>query len=601
MIGRAWTVTATIGAITVASLALAQNASPFEPQEPPVSDAYSLTADSLPSMSVPKGEVFRFDMTSSKIFAGTGRTVTVYVPAEYKPDKPACLYVGLDGLGFNVATVFDNLIAKHEMPATIAIGISAGVTNSVDGSVNPRYDRSFEFDSLSDRLAQFIIVDIIPAVESHMTQDGRKIVISANPNDRAIGGGSTGGIGAFTVAWERPDQFRRVFSAIGTYVGMRGGDQYPVLVRKTEPKPVRVSMQDGAHDEWGGGPEMGDWWMSNQTMQRALSFAGYEVQHVWGTGTHNGNQAAAVFPQAMVWLWSGWPAPVHAGVSENPVLRSILKPTVDWQVVAANCPINPYIAPDAQGKIFYGTSKGRRPIQTLGSGGVSHCGGQAAVGGGPLTFDASGHVYEADNAKRVITVASTGEAKSRVMATDLRTEAILVRQNGDLYATSRDMNGSIWLVHQNGTKVLLESGLKEPSGLALSPDGLWMFVTQSDSRYGYSYRVKGDGTLDAGEPFYDFYVPAWADNSEAGSVWMDKSGLAYVATRIGVQIFDRNGRVAAILPLPDHAGAVSLCFGGEGFHTLYVSTGDKIYARQLEATGAPSWEQPSTLPPWGAG
>ena len=186
---------------------------------------------------------------------------------------------------------------------------------------NPRFDRSFEFDSRSDRLARFLIEEVIPEVERHPTAEGRAIRISTDPNDRAIGGGSTGAIAAFTVAWERPDAFRRVFSAIGTYVGMRGGEQYYVLVRKTDPKPLRIFMQDGVHDEWPGGPEMGDWWMSNQTMNRALEFAGYDVRHIWGAGTHNGSQAAAVFPDAMRWLWRDWPAPIRAGEPGNPVLR----------------------------------------------------------------------------------------------------------------------------------------------------------------------------------------------------------------------------------------------------------------------------------------
>ena len=158
------------------------------------------------------------------------------------------------------------------MPVTIAIGVSSGTVNSVDPPQGPRFDRSFEFDSMNGRLGDFLLEDVLPAVEEHRTAEGYPILLSNDPNDRAIGGGSTGGIGAFIVAWQHPDAFRRVFSAIGTYVGMRGGEQLYVLVRKTEPKPLRIFMQDGVHDEWMGGPEMGDWWMSNQTMERALEY-----------------------------------------------------------------------------------------------------------------------------------------------------------------------------------------------------------------------------------------------------------------------------------------------------------------------------------------
>ena len=147
----------------------------------------------------------------------------VYVPAEYRGDKPACVYVGLDGLGFNAAIVFDNLIAQHAMPVTIGVGISSGTVASASPPDNPRFDRSLEFDSRNDRLARFLLEEVLPEVERRPAPDGHRIKLSADPNDRAIGGGSTGAIAAFTVAWERPDAFRRVFSAIGTYVGMRGG------------------------------------------------------------------------------------------------------------------------------------------------------------------------------------------------------------------------------------------------------------------------------------------------------------------------------------------------------------------------------------------
>ena len=565
---------------------------------PSASDAYTLTADSLPSAETPQGETFSFEMAHSRIFPETKRTIFVYVPSEYKAGKPACVYVGLDGLGFKASTVFDNLIAKHQMPVTIAIGVTPGVVSSADGPEDPRFDRSFEFDSRDDRLARFILNEVLPEVESHTTRDGRKIMLSANPNDRAIGGGSTGGIGAFTVAWERPDQFRRVFSAIGTFVGMRGGEQYYVLVRKTEPKPIRIYMQDGVHDEWGGGPEMGDWWMSNLTMERALTFAGYDVQHVWGVGTHNGAQADALFPDAMRWLWRDWPAPVRVGVSGNPVLQKILKPDTDWQLVAGGCAKGTSLTSDVAGKIFYADRKTARPVELRTSNDPAHAGGCESAATDAIAFDGEGRFYAADGSRHEITAASPGSDGAQVVGQAFDGRGLAVRQNGDIYATSRD---GVWLIHKDGSKVLLASSLKEPSGIALSPDGLWLFVAQRASRFGYNYRVKADGTLDAGEPFYDFYVPAWADESDAGSVWMDTSGLAYVATQAGVQVFDRNGRVAAILQLPNHAGAASLCFGGEGFHTLYVSTDGKVYARQLYVTGAPAWRPPSKLPPWGAG
>ena len=122
------------------------------------------------------------------------------------------------------------------MPVTIAIGVSAGTIDSINSPEDPRFDRSFEFDSMTDRLARFLLEEVLSEVEKHRTPDGLPIKLSNNPDDRAIAGGSTGGIGSFTVAWQHPEAFHHVFTAMGTFVGMRGGQGYYVLVRKTEPK-----------------------------------------------------------------------------------------------------------------------------------------------------------------------------------------------------------------------------------------------------------------------------------------------------------------------------------------------------------------------------
>src|SRR5207245_3125582 len=151
-----------------------------------------------------------------------------------------------------------------------------------------RFNRSFEYDGLGDNYVRFLLEELLPDVETKKTADGRPIRLSKNGNDRAIGGESSGAIAAFTAAWERPAEFSRVFSAIGTYVGLRGGEIYPTLLRKYEPKPIRVFLQDGSNDLniYGG-----DWWMANQTMERSLRFAGYEVEHAWGNGGHDGKHA----------------------------------------------------------------------------------------------------------------------------------------------------------------------------------------------------------------------------------------------------------------------------------------------------------------------
>src|SRR5262249_13447105 len=156
----------------------------------------------------------------------------------------------------------------------------------------PRFNRSYEYDGLGPDYVRFLLEELLPEVEKKTTADGRPIRLSHDGNDRSIGGSSSGAVCAFTAAREPPRAVRRVFSAIGTYAGLRGANVYPTLLRKFEPKPLRVFLQDGSADLniYGG-----DWWMANQEMERALTFAGYEVKHAWGTGGHNGKHGTEVF------------------------------------------------------------------------------------------------------------------------------------------------------------------------------------------------------------------------------------------------------------------------------------------------------------------
>src|SRR5262249_49559909 len=269
----------------------------------------------------PEGEVAKYSFDKSKIFPGTVRDYSIYVPRQYDPEKPACLYVGQDGVQYRAPQVFDELIDKKEMPVVIGVFITPGRVKAPNGQAMDRFNRSYEYDSLGDNYVRFLLEEILPEVETKKTSDGRPIRLSRDGNDRCIAGASSGAICAFTAAWERPDSFRRVFSAIGTYVGLRGGDVYPTLIRKDEPQPSRVFLQDGGSDLT---IYRGDWWMASQEMERALTFAGYEVNHEWGTGGHSGQHATQIFPDAMRWLWKDWPRPVKAGAGSQQI-QEILK------------------------------------------------------------------------------------------------------------------------------------------------------------------------------------------------------------------------------------------------------------------------------------
>ena len=204
-----------------------------------------------------------------------------------------------------------------------------------------------------------------------------------------------------------------------------------------------------------------------------------------------------------------------------------------------------------------------------------------------LAFGADGKTYAADTVAGLTNV-----------------QGMTVTNKGDIYAVTGDPAGmgELWLVQANGQKTRLDGDIKGPAGLALTANGLWLFVAQNRSRWGLSYRVQTDGTVDTRENyFYDFWVSDSADDSGARDICMDTAGQPYAATRMGVQIFDRNGRLTAILPLPKEEEATSVCFGGPKFDTLYVSCAGKVYQRKMKLAGVPPWAPPVTLPHWGEG
>lgn len=266
-------------------------------------DDYQLGPDSLPKEGVPKGELTKHEWKTSEVYPGTVRDYWVYVPAQYDGEKPACVMVFQDGWSYcnpkgqvQATNVFDNLIASGEMPVTIGIFINPGVIPPAKSGQNPRKNRSLEYDTLSDDYARFLIDEILPEV-------GKSYKLTDDPNCRAICGASSGGICAWTVAWERPDAFRKVSSHIGSYTNIRGGHVYPAIIRKTENKPIRVHLQDGENDL---DNLHGNWPLSNQQMAAALKFKDYDYKFVFGDGAHNRKHAGAIFPDEMRWLWRGW-------------------------------------------------------------------------------------------------------------------------------------------------------------------------------------------------------------------------------------------------------------------------------------------------------
>jgi poly(3-hydroxybutyrate) depolymerase len=284
------------------------------------------TADHFPQAGVPKGELkgpFEF---KSKIIAGTVRQYWLFIPAQYVASRPASVLIFHDGYrathpegSIRAPQVMENLIAKGDMPVTIGIFVSPGHCSDKYpddlGWSNPN-NRAEEYDAMSNQYARFIMEEMLPEVAKNYN-------LTNDPEQRAIGGTSSGAIAAFTVAWHYPDAFRKVYSAIGSYVsiGFRpnetpiklGGQDYPALIRREPIRPMKIFIQDGTNDlsnEWG------NWFLANQQMVSAMQYANvfadknktigarYQVKYVWTDGEHNDKHAGALLPEGLKWLWS---------------------------------------------------------------------------------------------------------------------------------------------------------------------------------------------------------------------------------------------------------------------------------------------------------
>ena len=289
----------------------------------PTDDVYKLGPDSEYQEGVPRGTIEGpLTLESKSVYPNTTRNYWVYVPAQYDASKPACLMVFQDGHFFvnvkgeyRVPVVFDNLIYRREMPVTIGVFINPG--RGPDGKEatasewgDRTNNRRVEYNALDDKYSRLIVEELLPELK-------KKYNLSDNPDDRGIGGASSGAICAFTVAWHRPDQFRKVISTIGSFTNIMGGHAYPDIVRQADKKPIRVYLQDGLNDNRGmrGRGENRkydpnwDWHAQNRKMVAALTEKGYDVNFCWGIGTHSNKHGGAIMPEMLRWIWRDYPRP----------------------------------------------------------------------------------------------------------------------------------------------------------------------------------------------------------------------------------------------------------------------------------------------------
>jgi len=489
------------------------------------------------------------------------------------------------------------LIAKKDIPPLVGIFIKPGVVPAANENALPRFNRSYEYDSITPTYSQFLIDELLPAIEAK-----HRLKLSTDPNHAAISGNSSGGICAFMVAWHRPDRFRRVFTGVGTYVGIHGADQLPVLVRKFEPKPLRVFLQSGTGDN---NLYCGDWWMANQMMERSLTWAGYDVNHAWGEGGHNQKHASQIFPDVLRWLWRDWQTDIE--VKANPKGESKWK---GYEVVGE------------LGWLPVVTDK-KSDCETISSNevGIVACAGQT----GKVTF-----VHPDGRSTPFTDVRMPVGALAFVKGDGLLIHFAASRHFGDSalifcgpdkqqhkldgrthFSRSllADFEGNVWIgagfgpnppPAENVTRIQHTLSVVEknwPEIMCLSPDQSLIYGNSGD---GILVATRGkEGELRHFEEAYRlesdvFQTPRpweWYD----GEMCVDTNGWLYVATSLGVQILDQAGRVNFIIPTPEPA--LDVCFGGKDLSELFIACGESIYKRPTKAKGVVSGQQAPIKPP----
>jgi len=534
------------------------------------------------------GQLTKHQFNQSKIFPGTHRDYWVYVPAEYDSKKPACLMIFQDGAGFvknpgkegYVPDAFDKLIASGDMPVTIGLFINPGVVPAPEGNENaqPRFNRSFEYDGMGPNYANFLIEEMIPLLKDYN--------ISKNPDDRALCGGSSGAIAAFTAAWERPDHFRRVYSMIGTYVGLRGGNDYPALIRKTEPKPLRIFLQDGKNDL---NIYAGDWWMANQTMQRALEFSGYEHTHRWDEGSHSRKEGNKILLEALTWLWKDHgktPVSTHLDKSKSRAAEWLI-PGEDWQLVSMGHNWAEGLAVTSDGTLYFTDVPDSELFKITPDGKETLFAKDTARANGIALGPDGKTLYTAGNEVRAYNLE---DATFKTVVEKAAANDIVVSNKGLIYFTSPSKK-KIFMSTGTHTTSIPFNGL---NGIGLSADQTQLLVCEFDGPFIHSYTLHAGDPVNK-QPYFYAQRPTTDGRCALDGQFSAASGHLLVGTEAGLQIFDQPGRVQLVLPKPAYEdGRINYCYLHQ--NTLYIATRHRIYKRQIKLTGAPAWQPPVKVP-----
>jgi gluconolactonase len=587
---------------------------------------YSLGPDSQPRQGVPTGTLTRHILTPGNVFPGTPHNYQVYVPAQYDRSRPIAYMIFLDGSGYagngvRVPVVLDNLIARRDLPPMIAIFVDPGIMPALSDQAQNRYERIFEYDSLTPRFSNFLIDELVPEVAGSYN-------LSKDPNDHGIAGISTGGVGAFVAAWNRPDQFRRVITWVGSFGNFRGADRLPGLIRRSEPRPIRVFMQTGRQDLVN---YAGSWYLQNPLMAAALEFAGNDVKIELGEDGHSNRHGASILPDTLRWLWRVYPTPITVGEPQPGAGRGLFAQVVPrrelvppqtpppapvagapaagrgggprgtvyslisrdklWEQVGETYASAAGPAVDKVGNVFFADPAGNRIYKSDPARRVSvfkeHTHGARA-----LRVGADDRLYATQpSAKRLVSYGPAGDEK--VVAQNIDANDLVLTKSGAIYFVDTARRTVGYIDAKGQRRVVYDRGeIMKPTALTLTPDQAMLLVADGMDRYQWSFQLAADGSLVNGEPFQRLEMPEEGLFSGVAGLTVDSLGYLWATTAMGIQVCEQPGRCTNILNKPEFNATpiTDIAFGGPDRAWLYVTQGGKVFRRETRRTGVVAWE-----------
>ncbi len=544
---------------------------------------YKLSDDSQTKPNVKYGIHITTHFSNSKIFPGTIRNIDVYVPDGYDGKTPATLCLFQDGMLYNADIVVSNLIEKNELPMMILIAVSPGWIPGDYDAESPRANRTYEYDTPSSRYGEFLLKELLPFVETLKTPDGRNIILSSDREDRMITGCSSGAACAFNVAWTT-NAFSRVYSSCGSFTGLRGSFTNATLVHKFEPKPIRFFFQSGTLDMW---TSFGDWWSANQAMVRAMDFAGFDFDYKFTeNANHCDEDISQIFPDVLRFLWKEYPenSPSPKHKNRNGMMNQIL----------------------IDGETFEEVSKFQRSDFNL----ISVNGELFATSdSGTWLLNEQAQMDTLYSDKRILAFGENGTALTYCKRTGLefidreKKTVKKVKKKIYPYVAAASRNGhfyiigalskyekprSLWHLSPDGELSAVDEELRGAQSIGISANNNWLYTFEYNTRRGFSYLIEEEGgALKYKQEFFYIHIPDEKDGAEITSCICDNSGRTYLATNMGIQVCDYNGRSEAILTLPDNVRPLSIAWGGKERDYLYI-LGDNhiLYRRKLNVKGA---------------